>query len=135
MRRARLLAGGLLAVALAAVAVPPARGASSTPIALDPGGSTVWAANPDSNTVARFDVATLTRTAEVAVGRYPRTVAVTADHVFVTNQLDDTITRLDSDGSNPTSVSLGFGCAPYAVVVSGTSIAMRQLQLGLKYSF
>ena len=122
MRRARLLAGGLLAVALAAVAVPPARGASSTPIALDPGGSTVWAANPDSNTVARFDVATLTRTAEVAVGRYPRTVAVTADHVFVTNQLDDTITRLDSDGSNPTSVSLGFGCAPYAVVVSGTSV-------------
>ena len=115
-------------LALAIVAVlpwlvdAPAHAASSTPIALSPNGTSVWSVNPDSGTIVKIDALTRARSPEFPVGRNPRTVAVTVDHVYVTGQLDDTITRLDADGGNATSASLPFGCAPYAIVASGTSL-------------
>ena len=47
----------------------------------------VWVANPDTDTVAVIDSATNTRTAEVAVGRSPRSVAVAGDgRIWVANK-------------------------------------------------
>ncbi len=87
--------------------------ASSSPIAIAPAGDAVWVVNPDSGTVARIDPVTNARVDEVAVGNRPRTVAVTASGVYVTNQNDDTVQRL---GDAP--VALPFGCAPYGIVAN-----------------
>ena len=96
----------------------PLGAASSTPIALSPDGSAVWVVNPDSDTVAKIDVASRMLVGEFSVGRYPRGVAVTRTRVYVTNQLADTVTSLDVDGGNAHSTPLGFGCAPYGLATS-----------------
>ena len=101
----------LCALATAAVA--------STPIQSSPAGDAVWVTNPDSDTVARLDPMTLTRTGEFAVGDYPRTLVVTADAVFVTNQQSDSVSKLDAtSGAARGSASLPFGCAPYGIAAS-----------------
>ena len=105
------MARRLALVLLALLPVRAAWGTSSGPIQLAPSGDAVWVINPDSDTVARIDPATDTRVDEVAVGKHPRTVAVTAGGVYVTNQGDDTVERL---GDPP--VPLPFGCRPYGIV-------------------
>jgi YVTN family beta-propeller protein len=96
----------------------------STPIELAPDGGTVWVVNPDSNSVAKIDTASNTRLAEytAGVGHLPRTVAVTQAYVYLTNQLDDSVSRLGLDGTPSGTVSLGFGCAPSAVAVAGAHV-------------
>src|SRR5262249_14229557 len=91
----------------------------STPIALAPDGAAVWVTNPDSNTVAKIDPASHTRLGEYPAGDGPRTLAVTADAVYVASQHDDAIIRLGLDGSAARRADLGFGCAPYAIVAAG----------------
>ena len=93
--------------------------ARSTPIALAPDGAAVWVTNPDSNTVAKIDPGSHTRLGEYPAGDGPRTLAVTADAVYVASQHDDAIIRLGLDGSAAGRADLGFGCAPYAIVAAG----------------
>jgi YVTN family beta-propeller protein len=111
----RTIAGGAVAIFLASVRV--GAGATSTPVAVAPDGAAAWVVNPDSATVARIDTATRTLIGEYTVGRYPRTVAVSATDVYVASQLSDSITRLGHDGVVRGEASLAFGCAPYAVVL------------------
>jgi YVTN family beta-propeller protein len=87
--------------------------ASSGPIQLAPNGSAVWVVNPDSGTVAHIDPTTFARVEEIPVGKDPRTVAVTAGGVYVTNQGDDTVQRV---GDPP--VALPFGCRPYGIIAN-----------------
>jgi DNA-binding beta-propeller fold protein YncE len=99
-----------------------AHAASSGPVQLGPDGSSVWVVNPDTGTVTWIDPVSATPTGEVQVGRYPRTLAVTAQAVYVANQGDDSITQLAPDGSIIRTCGMdcgiGFGCAPYGVVAA-----------------
>ncbi len=105
-----------------AVPLGTTQASNSSPIAVAPDGSAVWVVNPDSNSVARIDPTTRQRVAEIPVGRYPRTVSVTATRVYVANQGDDTLTSFAPDGSGVQSTALDFGCAPYAVVARGAQV-------------
>src|SRR5262245_9307120 len=119
MRRASALLG---LVCLLSVPLGTAWAANSSPIQVSPDGASVWVVNPDSDTVAKLDTATNTRLAEIPVGHYPRTLAVTASRVYVTNQGDDTISSMALDGSDYRAVPLDFGCAPYAIVATATQV-------------
>src|SRR4029077_16305147 len=93
----------------------------SSPLAVAPDGH-VFVVNPDSGSVGRLDFAATPGplTHERAVGRYPRTLALDATHVFTAGQKDDTLWRLDqADLGNPRGpIDLGFGCAPSGVAVT-----------------
>ena len=111
-----------LALALASAALPAAAEPTrSSPIAVASDGH-VFVVNPDSNTVARleFNVMHLgTLTHEQPVGKYPRTLALDATHVFTADQGDDTVSRLDqADLGNRTQANLGSGCNPYGVAAT-----------------
>ncbi|MCC7541079.1 MAG: beta-propeller fold lactonase family protein [Deltaproteobacteria bacterium] len=56
---------------------------SSSPIAMSPDGSEVWAAFPDGDVVAVLDAASDSRVAQVAIEGRPRSVAITPDGRFV----------------------------------------------------
>jgi YVTN family beta-propeller protein len=108
-----LLSGLLMLVMATAV-----RGAAGGPVGLSPDRGTAWVVNPDSNTVARIDTATRSRTGEFAVGARPRTLAVTASSIYVANQADDTVSRLAADGSTLATLAMPFGCAPFGIAAS-----------------
>jgi DNA-binding beta-propeller fold protein YncE len=78
--------------------------------------------NPDSNTVARLEYGAMhtgTLTNEVAVGRYPRTLALAGTYVFTAGQSDDSVWRLDqADLGGAVSQPLTAGCDPYGVVAT-----------------
>jgi hypothetical protein len=107
----------LLASVARAVEAAPTR---TSPIAVAPDG-TVFAVNPDSNTVARLDFGgpTAVLTHEAAVGTYPRTVTVAGSSVFTADQKSDTITRCaQADLGGCTSQSVGAGCNPFGITAT-----------------
>lgn len=113
LRNRRLLAGllGVLSIVSASRA--------SGPVQTSPSGDAVWVVNPDSDTVARIDPTTVTRSGEFAVGAYPRTLAVTAAAVFVANQRGDSVTKLDAtSGAAVSTAALRFGCAPWGIAAN-----------------
>ncbi len=61
------------------------------------GGQRLWAANPDTDTVSLFDTDARTRTAEIAVGRSPRSLALAPDgRLWVVNKADASISVIDT---------------------------------------
>src|SRR5262249_57112147 len=84
----------LLASAGGQAASQPTR---SSPLAVAPDGH-VFVVNPDSNTVARLEFDAMhqgTLTHEQAVGKYPRTVALSGSYVFTADQNSDTVSRVN----------------------------------------
>lgn len=73
---------------------------ASSALLLEPRGNAadrLWAANPDTDTVSLFDTAARTRTAEIAVGRSPRTLALAPDgRLWVVNKEDASISVIDT---------------------------------------
>jgi len=100
----------LLGLGLVLLARP---GLASSPIGLPPSGDAVWVVNPDSGSVAQIDPVANTRVQEVVVGAHPRTLVATATGVYVTNQGDDSVTRI----GGPTA-ALPFGCRPYGIAAN-----------------
>jgi hypothetical protein len=108
-----------------AVLVSVGRGVEAAPTRTSPiavaADGTVFAVNPDSNTVARLDFGGITGvlTHEAAVGTYPRTVALAGSSVYTADQKSDTITscaQADLGGCTPHAV--GAGCNPYGVTAT-----------------
>lgn len=90
----------------------------SATILLD--GRTVWAVNPDSDTVTAIDADTLAKKFEVAVGAGPRSLARAADGtLWVACEKADRIDILSgSTGARVTSLQTGYGSAPMGVAMS-----------------
>jgi hypothetical protein len=107
----------VVASAASRVEAAPTR---TSPIAVAPDG-TVFAVNPDSNSVARLDFSGLigVLTHEAAVGKYPRTVTLAGSSVFTADQNGDTVTSCaQADLSGCTSQSVGAGCNPYGITAT-----------------
>jgi YVTN family beta-propeller protein len=94
---------------------------ASTPLAYEPrtgGAARVWVVNPDNNSVAVFDAQTNTRTAEVAVGAAPRSLAIAPDgRVWVTNRDASSISIVSPTTLAVTAtLSLPRAAAPHGLV-------------------
>lgn len=100
------------------VLAPPtrARPTSSQPLAFAEAGRTLWVANPDSGTVTVIDTASLSRVAEVRVGREPRSVAASEDgaRLYVACAGSDELWVLDA-ASRRVVRTVRTGHAPVAV--------------------
>lgn len=110
---------------------------ASAPLALAPGGRTLWVVNPDADTVTPVDTRTLTAAAPVAVGREPWAVAVTpAGTVVVMNRAEGSLTLLDGArrrdvavGPEPGGLALApSGRVAYVTVSSADEVAVVDLQ-------
>jgi DNA-binding beta-propeller fold protein YncE len=125
-----LVLAATLLVASAALAGPT----RSSPMAVAPDGH-VFVVNPDSNTAARLEFDAMhmgTLTNEEHVGSctpastfdecYPRTLALGGTYVYIANQNDDSVSRLDqADLGNLKTVGedvLHAGCNPYGVAAT-----------------
>lgn len=96
---------------------------SSSAMLVEPlsgGGHRVWVANPDQDTVAVIDGSSLTRVAEIAVGRGPRSLAMAPDgRIWVTLKDDAGIAILSPASLAKTgSVALPAGSRPHGLVFS-----------------
>jgi YVTN family beta-propeller protein len=84
----------------------------SSPIVLDRTEQTLWAVNPDNDTVAAISVtaANGAKAQEFAVGREPQSIAISSDNtkVYVANTVDGTVTVLRrSDGAFQKTIRVG----------------------------
>lgn len=133
-KRTRLLFAlgvGLLAAALlSACGKHPSMPVSSSPIAIEPDGATVWVVNPDSDTVGRIDTASGQLVGEIEVGDNPRTLALAPfpgpPMLFVANQGSDSVSRVPTNrgrgrlaGRAVRSIDFPRGSAPYGVALAG----------------
>ncbi|MFN7952302.1 MAG: Ig-like domain-containing protein [bacterium] len=94
--------------------------ASAASIVLDASRDRAWVVNPDADTVALIDAATLTKVLESPVGADPRGVALTpGGEVWVASSDDATLTILDaSDAHVLETVTLPRAARPHDVLIS-----------------
>lgn len=79
-------------------------------------GTTVYALDPDAGTVAAIDAANLQKLWQVAVGKEPKTLAISPDgQLWVAVQGDDKLVKINPTTRNLTSFNLDYGSAPYGV--------------------
>ena len=105
----------------------------SDPIALDPGSETVWAVNPDNDSVTLFDADTQMHISEfdlrsilnVTESVDPRSVAIDANgYAWIACHDADILAVVNSGGSLIGAIDMGYGSAPAGICASpdGTSI-------------
>ena len=88
---------------------------ASSPITLDPGGTTVWVVNPDADSVTAIDTLTLRVRATLAVGAEPWSVAVAEDgRVVVANRAAGSLSLLE----NGARMDVAIGPEPGGVALS-----------------
>jgi YVTN family beta-propeller protein len=98
-----------------------ARGPSNSgPIQISPDDKTVWVANPETNSVAAFNVAGDKKEllADIGVGKEPRNLAISPDgkRVFVANAGEDTLSVIDTSTLPYTRLgSVKVGTEPYGL--------------------
>jgi len=96
----------------------------SSTIALAEDGSRVAMVNPDDGTLSIFQTSDHARTAKIATGKHPSSVALTADGTaaFVANRADGTVVRVAGiDGGAPrVDATVEVGAEPVAVALSPT---------------
>jgi YVTN family beta-propeller protein len=109
--------------------VPPTR---SSLLTLNPSGTELWVVNPDANSVSVLSVTsdTVTKLAEITVGRQPRTLAFSRDgaRVFVACQGTNELWVVNAPARN-VSGRIPVGHQPYGVAVSpgdGTILVSNQ---------
>jgi len=88
----------------------------SSTIVMDMVRDIVWAVNPDNNSIASINAATLTRIAEIPVGKNPRTIAIDKNgNAWVTNEDDATVSVISTAGATIRTISLPYASRPYGV--------------------
>jgi len=127
-------ADGSVAGVVVYVLDPPAAGrpSQSAPLALSADESQLWVVNPDSHTVTVIDAATSESIDEVAVGRHPRSVALSsAGGAFVACQDSDELWVLDvADRSVRDVVATGREPVGVAVVPGDGSVLVSNQGAG-----
>lgn len=120
---------------LQAVHPAPAAGTprASGQVLIEPRGSAaarVWVANPDNDSVSVFDSASLARSAEVATGAAPRTLARAPDgRIWVINRDSASISVVDPQTLAVTrTIALPRASQPYGIVISEEGRAYVSLE-------
>ncbi|MFM7604042.1 MAG: LamG-like jellyroll fold domain-containing protein [Prosthecobacter sp.] len=123
--------GGIAASSLSLLVITPPpsspRPTQSSTLAIgdDPGGRRVWSVNPDADTVTVLDATTGAKVAEHAVGVNPRSIARDGSgRYWVTCHRSDEIRILNTDGTPFTTISTGYGSAPYGIAPSPNGTLM-----------
>lgn len=114
--------GSLVSISVLTVTVteetkspPPAR---STEVVCDEARRTVWTVNPDHGTVAAFDIDSLGKRFETAVGEEPRSLAVDSEgRAWVACRRGDRVARVLPDGTALSPIVLDYGDAPHGIVI------------------
>ena len=75
----------------------------------------MWALNADDDAVLRLDPATLQVTGRVTVGRDPTAIAAGGGAVWVASGRDGTLTRIDPETFDVTTIALGGHATDVAV--------------------
>ncbi len=97
---------------------------NSSPLALDATRTTLWVANPDTDTVTRIRASDLVKLGEHPVGDQPENLAVAPDgKIWVANHGSATLSVLNADGTPHATHPLPHASRPYGLVFSkaGTS--------------
>ena len=87
---------------------------SSAPVAVGP--RAVWAGNGESS-VMKIDPVTNRLQARIDVGNDPASIAVGPSGVWVADDVDDTVTRIDPRSENAVTDTLPVGRAPSSIAV------------------
>jgi ABC-type transport system substrate-binding protein/class 3 adenylate cyclase len=82
----------------------------------------IWVVSPDGH-VSRIDADSGRGLGSVGVGNVPSAIAAGAGSVWVTNNADGTVTRIDPATLVPTTIPVGHGPAAVAVNAAGAWIA------------
>lgn len=109
----------------------------SSPIILTSTG-TIWAVNPDADTVTALDGSDGSKLGEYAVGNDPRNIAEDANgQLWVTCMKSDEVYILNPNGSIQEILTLDYGDAPFGVVASpdGATTYVTAYGSGLLYQF
>jgi DNA-binding beta-propeller fold protein YncE len=94
---------------------------SSSPLALDAARTTLWVANPDTDTITRLRASDLVKLGEHPVGDQPENLAVAPDgKVWVANLGSATLSVLNADGTPHATHPLPHASRPYGLVFSTT---------------
>jgi YVTN family beta-propeller protein len=80
----------------------------------------VWGANPEVDTFSRVEPDRGV-TATIPVGRGPRGVAVGGGGIWVTNGLDDSVSRIDPR-TDEVAETIAVGAGPTAVAVGARAV-------------
>ena len=92
---------------------------NSSPLALDGARTTLWIANPDTDTVTRVRAADLVKLSEHPVGDQPENLAVAPDgKLWVSNHSSANLTVLNDDGTLHATHPLPHGSRPYGLIIS-----------------
>jgi YVTN family beta-propeller protein len=99
----------------------PAEATSSSPIAVSPDDKTVWAANPDTDSVSVFNVENdkNEKLAEINVGKEPNNLAITPNGqtVYVGNTVSGTISVINAASMKVVGTIL-VGTEPYGLALT-----------------
>jgi DNA-binding beta-propeller fold protein YncE len=92
---------------------------NSSPLALDATRETLWAANPDTDTVTRLRASDLVKLGEHPVGDQPENLAVAPDgKIWIANHGSSTLSVLNADGTPHATHLLPRASRPYGLVFS-----------------
>ena len=92
---------------------------NSSPVACDEASRVVWTVNPDNDTVTAVDADSLGVLLEFPACDDPRSVDVSADgEIWVACRGDDSLNVVDPNGNSLTTIGLGYGGAPSALVIT-----------------
>ena len=86
----------------------------------DKGVNKVWNVNPDNHSVSGFNTSTLSKIAEIAVGKNPRTLAFSpSGTLWVINKASFSVSVIDTDQKKVIkTIKLPYGSQPYGIVFS-----------------
>lgn len=100
---------------------------TNSPVAVGEGG--VWAVR-EGRTIARIDPQTRKVIARVSVGNSPASIAVGAGAVWVADNADNSVTRIDPSSANAVTATGPVGQQPSAVAVGAGAVWVANTQDG-----
>jgi YVTN family beta-propeller protein len=107
---------------------PGGFGPYSSPVAV--GSRSVWVGNANSARVVRIDPHANRAVARVDLGNEPSAIATAGSGVWVADDYDNTVSRIDPDSANAVTSTIPVGEAPSAIAVGEGGVWVANTQDG-----
>ena len=88
------------------------------------GSKSVWVVDGDADAAIELDAATGTVRSTVRVGRVPVAIAVNDEAVWVANARDETVSRIEPETLNVTTIAVGGTPGDLAAVADGVWVTV-----------